>query len=176
MQVSDEDLIEQDMHKKFMRLALLQAKDALSRGEFPVGCVIVAEGEVVATGSRVNSSVEFSELDHAEIIALRNLQILRPEIDLAGITIYSTMEPCLMCYATLLVNRVNKVVFAYEDVMGGGTNLSLADLSPLYSSMKVEVTKNVLRSESLQLFQNFFKEEGNDYLRGTLLANYTLQQ
>lgn len=162
--------------EKFMRLALAEAEAALAAGEFPVGCVLVADGEVVATGARTNSTVEFSELDHAEIVALRALQRARPEIELSRVTVYSTMEPCLMCYATLIVNNVRRLIYGYEDVMGGGTNLQLEALAPLYSSLMMDITGKVLRQESLRLFQRFFSSADNAYLQGTLLADYTLRQ
>ena len=60
-------------HVKFMRQALEQARLALLDDEFPVGCVIVAENTIVATGGRKNSAVEMNEFDHAEIVALRDL-------------------------------------------------------------------------------------------------------
>lgn len=159
-----------------MNLALAQAKEALAAGEFPVGCVLVAGDEVVASGARVNSTTDFSELDHAEIVALRSLQKEKPGVDLSTVTVYSTMEPCLMCYATLIVNGVRRIVYAYEDVMGGGTNLELKTLSPLYAGLEIERIPNILRRESLRLFQRFFQGEGNGYLQGTLLAEYTLAQ
>ncbi len=163
-------------HEKYMRIALKEAESALRAGEFPVGCVIVADGEVIATGSRENSGVEFSELDHAEIVAMRNLQKSHPGIDLQTVSIYSTMEPCLMCFSTLIVNNIRHVVYAYEDVMGGGTNLPLHMLCPLYSSLELEIVKDVLRDESLRLFQQFFLDDNNAYLQGTLLEEYTLKQ
>jgi tRNA(adenine34) deaminase len=86
------------------------------------------------------------------------------------------MEPCLMCYATLIVNNVHRLVYGYEDVMGGGTNLPLAQLSPLYASFAMEITKDILRRESLGLFRQFFTSGENDYLKDSLLAQYTLQQ
>jgi len=168
--------LEKRVHERFMRLALAQAEEALAAAEFPVGCVIVEDGIVVAGGGRVNSGIDFCELDHAEINALRLLQKTRPEIDLGKVTIYSTMEPCLMCYATLIVNGVRKVVYGYEDVMGGGTNLPLGQLSPLYAALEMEVVPHVLREESLLLFQRFFRSEGNGYLQDSLLAEYTLRQ
>lgn len=163
-------------HEKYMTIALKQAADALREGEFPVGCVIVADDTILATGKRTNSAVEFSEIDHAEIIALRNLQKTHPDIDRDTVTIYTTMEPCLMCFSTLIVNNVTKMVYAYEDVMGGGTNLPLAQLSPLYATLDVSITKHVMRDQSLRLFQEFFRSECTDYLQDTLLAEYTLQQ
>lgn len=163
-------------HERFMALALEQARQALDDNEFPVGCVLVAAGKVVATGGRKNSGIEMSELDHAEIVALRSLQQSIPGLDLSTVTVYSTMEPCLMCYSTMIVNGVRSVVYAYEDVMGGGTNLPLNLLSPLYSSLEISVTPNVMRLDSLKLFQQFFSSDRNDYLKDTLLARYTLEQ
>lgn len=163
-------------HEQYMSLALEQARQALMNNEFPVGCVVVAGGAVVATGNRQNSAVEMCELDHAEIVALRSLQQTHPDLDLSTVTVYSTMEPCLMCYSTMIVNGVRSVVYAYEDVMGGGTNLPLNLLSPLYSSVEMSVIPDVMRKESLQLFQEFFRSNKSDYLKDTLLARYTMEQ
>lgn len=168
----------------FMGLALEQAEAALRGGEFPVGAIMVAGGEVVANGKRRNSrsreggEVPANELDHAEIVALRDLLTLHPEIDRAGLTAYSTMEPCLMCYAALLLNGVRRIVYAYEDAMGGGTDLPLARLAPLYRDMaaEVEIVPHVRRQESLKLFQKFFETPANNYWRGSLLAEYTLSR
>ncbi len=166
-----------------MDLALEQARAALAAGEFPVGAVIVAAGRVVADGKRLNSRRAgpeglANELDHAEVVALRELLDRHPEIDRAGLTVYSTMEPCLMCYATLLLNGVGRIVYAYEDVMGGGTNLPLAQLTPLYRELAAELklTPHIRRQESLKLFQQFFANPENSYWRGSLLATYTLAQ
>ncbi|MFW8601697.1 nucleoside deaminase [Desulfobacterota bacterium M19] len=166
-----------DNHELFMFAALKEAEAALAGGEFPVGCVIVSAGEIVARGgrqhSRQSSAGPASELDHAEINALRALRRQQPLLSTEGVTIYSTMEPCLMCYSTLLVNGIRRFIYAYEDVMGGGTNLPLERLSPLYRNMRPVITPGVLRSESLALFKNFFGGP-QAYLRGTILAQYTL--
>ena len=162
----------------FMGRALVEAELALDQGEFPVGCVIVMAGEVVATGSRKNSAIVQGggEIDHAEIIALRRLVSERPGIDLGRVALYSTLEPCLMCHATLLVNGVREIVFAYEDAMGGGTGLALSQLPPLYREMRVRVRAGVRRRESLALFQRFFSAPDTTYLQDTFLADYTLKQ
>lgn len=165
-----------DEHQGYMQIALDEARKAFRDGEFPVGCVIVYEGRVVSTGSRVNSTGDASELDHAEIVALRNLQNQRPNLDLRKVTVYSTMEPCLMCFSTMIVNNVRRVVYSYEDVMGGGTNLPLHLLSPLYASLDIAIIGGVMRSESLLLFQQFFNAPSTTYLKDTLLARYTLEQ
>ncbi|MBU4034027.1 MAG: nucleoside deaminase, partial [Proteobacteria bacterium] len=91
---------------------------------------------------------------------------------------YSTMEPCLMCYSTMLLNGIRTFVYAYEDAMGGGTSLQLAHLAPLYQGMETEVRilPNILRQESLTLFKTFFTSPENNYWQDSLLAEYTLAQ
>ncbi len=166
-----------DTDRHFMTAALAEAEQALAAGEFPVGCVLVHEGEIVASGRRLNSQgPATNELDHAEIMALRQLFATRPELDRSRITVYSTMEPCLMCFSTLLLNNIRTVVYGYEDIMGGGTNLPLTQLLPLYQAMQPSVTPHVLRQESVALFKRFFADPRQAYWQGSLLADYTLRQ
>ena len=160
-----------------MQQAIADARDALKQGEFPVGCILVFEERIIAHGRRNHSqSKGLVELDHAEIMALRHLNASGLQVDMSRVTAYSTMEPCLMCYATLILNGIRRIVWAYEDVMGGGTNLPLKKLSPLYQPMSVELVKNVLRSESLALVKAFFSNPENTYWQDSLLARYTLEQ
>jgi tRNA(adenine34) deaminase len=160
----------------FMEKALGYARDALSQGEFPVGCVIELGGKVIATGNRRSTRQKSNEIDHAEILALRNLLENCIDVDLGEITVYSTMEPCLMCFSTLIVNGVTKFVYGYEDAMGGGTNLPLDQLAPLYRDIRVRIEGGVLRKDCLELFQTFFSKKDSTYLKDTYLAQYTLQQ
>ena len=164
-------------HETYMREALLEAREALVAGEFPVGCVMVHGEEIVSRGRRINSKApNENELDHAEITALRKLFAQHPEIERSRIVVYSTMEPCLMCYVTLLLNGIRTIVYAYEDIMGGGTSLDLKELTPLYREMSVEITGHILRRESLALFKTFFSGQDNAYWQDSALARYTLAQ
>ncbi len=161
----------------FMSKALEEAHQALSMGEFPVGCVIVYENRVIVTGARHHSvQDDQNELDHAEMLALRRLVDLEEKIDREKVTLFSTLEPCLMCYTAIIVNGIRRIVYAYEDVMGGGTNLDLKRLNPYYSNMKITITPNVLRGESLKLLKKFFSDPKSRYLKGSLLAQYTMEQ
>lgn len=159
-----------------MTQALEEAQEALDSGEFPVGCVLVYQGDVVAKGHRMNSRDGVNELDHAEIVTLRNLLASHPGINAAEIEVYSTMEPCLMCLSTLVLSGIRTIVFGYEDVMGGSSKLDLSKLAPLYVDMDVTIISGVLRDECLKLFQEFFKNPDNEYWRDSLLAEYTLAQ
>lgn len=162
--------------EKYMTIALQQAAEALAVHEFPVGCVMVCDDKIVASGKRTNTYGTVNEMDHAEIVALRALLDLDETVNPADVTVYSTMEPCLMCFSTLLVNGVTKFVYSYEDVMGGGTNLPLKKLSPLYKDLIIHITAGVLREQSLELFKTYFTSSETTYLRETLLAEYTVNQ
>lgn len=162
-------------HEQWMDLALAEARLALDEGEFPVGCVMVANGQVLAKGRRRNSIEGCrNEVDHAEVLTLRQMLGERPGLDLETVTVYSTLEPCLMCYSTLLLSGIRSFVWAYEDVMGGGANLPLYMLNTLYAQMKVHLTDRVRREESLRLFQQFFRT--GRYWQDSLLARYTMAQ
>jgi tRNA(adenine34) deaminase len=93
-----------------------------------------------------------------------------------GLTLYGTMEPCLMCFAALILAGVDTIVFAYEDAMGGGTGCDLSSLPALYRQRRPRIVEGVLRQESLARFQAFFGDPQNDYWRGSALATYTLSQ
>lgn len=164
-------------HEKYMSIALQQAKQALDAGDFPVGCVMVYQNKIVSSGKRQHSSVDLNELDHAEMVALRELYNNNDKsLDMGKVTVYSTMEPCLMCFSTLIVNGIRNVIYGYEDVMGGGTNLPLSSLAPLYTNLKITTKGNVLRNASLALFKEFFSSPDNTYLQNSMLARYTLEQ
>jgi tRNA(adenine34) deaminase len=161
------------MDAQFMQAALAEARLALAEGEFPVGCVLAADGQILAQGHRRNSgSASRNELDHAEVVTLRGLLAARPKLNCDKITCYSTLEPCLMCYSTLLLSGVRRFVWAYEDVMGGGTSVPLAQLAPLYQKMQIELVPSLLRSESIALFAQFF--QNHSYWHDSLLSQFTL--
>lgn len=175
-----------------MAAAVEQAAGALERGEFPVGCVLVSRDGIVGSGARIHTSgMKLNELDHAEILALRDWVTGGRMGAVGGITAYVTLEPCFMCLGALMINNINRIIFAYEDVMGGacGTDMSRPLTAGIISMDKhdmnkhiytrygdAKITGGVLRRESLSLFYDFFTSNSSDYLRDTYLARYTLEQ
>ncbi len=162
-------------YEYIMVKALDQAKKALAAGEFPVGCVMVHQDKILATGYRKGTTGDFpNEIDHAEMIALKRLIDLKVNTDKNRIVLFTTLEPCLMCIGALILSGISEIVYAYEDVMGGGTKCDLTELPPLYKNHRLSIVPNILRKESLKLFKTFFQNPENSYWRGSLLARYTL--
>ena len=161
----------------YMRLALEQASQALARGEFPVGCILVGRNKILAAGARTGTAGDSrNEVDHAEMVALRRLSEVADPPDREKITAFITMEPCLMCYGALLIAGIGRIVYAYEDIMGGGTCCDLSRLNPLYKNSPAKVVSGVLRSASLGMLKTYFADPANHYLTQSLLAEYTLEQ
>lgn len=159
-----------------MTTALELAQIALAGGEFPVGCVIADREGVVARGYRTGTAAGLvNEIDHAEINALRDLCDAKLYIDRSRLTIYCTMEPCLMCFSAILLSGIKRIVYAYEDVMGGGTACDRAGLPPLYRDAQMTVIAGLLRKNSLALFRRFFADSANPYWANSLLSRYTLE-
>ncbi len=166
-----------DDHTRYMQMALDLARSALALDEFPVGCIMVHKGNIITRGTRRGTRKKIpSELDHAEIMALRELETMNEPIDRKRITIYATLEPCLMCYGALLISGIGTIVYAYEDIMGGATACDRSRLPDLYKNSGVEIIPGICRQESLALFKDYFARPGMDYWRNSLLAQYTLDQ
>ncbi|MCG8566985.1 MAG: nucleoside deaminase [Desulfobacterales bacterium] len=162
-----------------METALEMAEKAFERGEFPVGCIIVRDGEIIARGNRSGTATDtnrFSEIDHAEIRALKNMETAGlgiPQGERDNTVLYCTMEPCLMCFSAIILSGIQRVVYAYEDAMGGGTGCDLSSLPPLYRESQIQVVGGVCRQKSLDLFYNFFNKEENLYWKDSFLERYT---
>ena len=166
-------------YEYYMEKALKEANSAFFQGEFPVGCVIVQDGEIIASGSRTGTSVDgnrASEINHAEIRALKNAEasgdIFVPE----KAVLYCTMEPCLMCFGAIILSGIKHIVYAYEDVMGGGTACDFEKMPVLYRDSNIKIIPGVLRHKSLGLFKKFFLDKNNLYWKGSFLERYTLEQ
>lgn len=163
--------------QEFMTAALEMAEAALANGDFPVGCVIADDSAVLVRSCRTGTAAgPPNEIDHAEINTLKELYVHAPLVDRTRLTLYCTMEPCLMCYGAILLSGIGRVVYAYEDVMGGGSACDRSGLTPLYRDARLTVISGVLRGESLILFQRFFTRTGNRYWADSLLSRYTLDQ
>lgn len=166
-----------DLDEHFMDEALAEAEKALAQGEFPVGCVLVHRGRVLARGFRTGTAGGGgNELDHAEIAALRRLPESAVPFEAGAVTAYCTLEPCLMCFGALLIAGIGRVVYAFEDVMGGAAACDRSRWSPLYRERAIAVRSGPRRAESLALFKKFFADPQQNYWRGSLLATYALEQ
>ena len=102
----------------FLEAAVEQALQAEQAGNLPIGSVIVLDGEIISRGQNALLVPEYQPGAHAEIQALRSVRAaLWPRA--AEMTCYTSLEPCLMCFGTLLLHGVGRIVFGGDDPEGG---------------------------------------------------------
>lgn len=142
----------------FMRLAIATAAEGVDKGQSPFGACIVRGSTVVV---RAHNTV-LAHLDstaHAEINAIRAACRLLGTIDLSGCTIYTTCEPCPMCFTACHWARLDRIVFGASigDVQAVGFN----ELTISTETMKREggspiaLTGGVLREENMALIRRW---------------------
>jgi tRNA(adenine34) deaminase len=140
----------------FMAEALELARQAEAQGEVPVGAVVVLDGQVRGRG--FNSPIRLNDpTAHAEILALREAAGSIGNYRLEGATLYSTLEPCVMCAGALVAARVERLVFGARDLRFGGvrSKFRLADAEIL--NHRVDVVEGVCGAECLSMVKRFFE-------------------
>ena len=106
--------------------AIALAREAGSRGEVPVGAVVVRDGAVIGRGG--NAPIAASDpTAHAEIVAMREAGRALGNYRLPGASLYVTIEPCAMCAGAILHARIARVVFGARDPKTGACG-SVVDL------------------------------------------------
>jgi len=139
-----------------MREALRLARMGESAGEVPVGAVAVQRGGIVARA--YNAPVTRNDpTAHAEILALRQAAGRVGNYRLEGVTLYCTLEPCVMCAGALVAARIDRLVFGTRDLRFGAvrSKFQLADSELL--NHRVEIVEGVLASECVELLRGFFE-------------------
>ncbi len=142
---------------KYMKIALEEAEIASSKGEVPVGAVIVKDDKIIAKAHNLRQTKK-SVLAHAEIIAIQKASKKLNSWILEGCTLYVTVEPCLMCAGTILQSRIDKVVYGTNEPKFGSLG-SVIDISKENGFNHQLITiSGVLKNEASDLMKSFFKE------------------
>ncbi|MGI8707295.1 MAG: tRNA adenosine(34) deaminase TadA [Actinomycetota bacterium] len=141
--------------ERFMRLALDQAREALTHGDVPIGAVVVVGDEVVAAaGNRREAHKDPTA--HAEILALRAAAETLDSRHLDRASIYVTLEPCAMCAGALVLARVSRLIYGCPDPRAGAAySLYNIPQDPRLNH-EVEITTGVLADEASGLLRDFF--------------------
>jgi tRNA(adenine34) deaminase len=142
---------------EFMKMALMQAHQARDAGEVPVGAVLVANQQIIASGH--NQPIGHHDPSaHAEIVTLRAAGVALSNYRLPETTLYVTLEPCMMCCGAIMHARVSRLVYGASDAKTGCVHsvMKLFDNAQLNHHTMVE--GGVLADECAQVLKDFFKD------------------
>jgi tRNA(adenine34) deaminase len=140
----------------FMAIALEEARKGAEQGEVPVGAVAVVGAEVVARAhNRPIGLVDPTA--HAEILALREAARAANTYRLTDVTLYATLEPCVMCVGAMVNARVGRLVYGARDEKAGALG-SVYDIGRNgMLNHRIEVTPGVMATECANLLHEFFR-------------------
>ena len=140
-----------------MRLAFAEAASARDFGEVPIGAVIVSPaGNIVGAAS--NRTITSSDpTAHAEILALRLAGEKIGNYRLSGYTLYTTIEPCVMCAGALVNARIGRLVFGAHDERFGAVETKFRLCDSVDLNHRMDIVPGILADECRQLIQEFFR-------------------
>jgi tRNA(Arg) A34 adenosine deaminase TadA len=146
------------LHKKYMQLAISEAsKNLLTPDGGPFGAVIVRGDKVVAVAR--NTVLKNDASCHAEVNAIRIASKKLKTYDLSGCRIYSTTEPCPMCFSAIHWARIDTIIYgnSIADAKKIGFNeLSISNVSmKKIGKAKIKIISGVLREECNRLFNEW---------------------
>jgi tRNA(adenine34) deaminase len=144
--------------EKFIKIALAEAESALEEDEVPVGAVVTVGGEILSKAH--NKSISMNDPSaHAEILAIRKAADRVKNYRLAGMTIYVTLEPCVMCAGAIIQARISRLVFGAHDPKSGGVVSLYNILDDGKLNHSVEITGSVLENECSEILSRFFRKK-----------------
>lgn len=142
-----------------MKKAIECAKKAASKGEVPVGAVIVKDGKIIARGENARERKK-NALSHAEIIAINKACKKLGGWRLVGCTLYVTLEPCPMCAGAIINSRIECVVYGAKDEKAGsfGSVMNMLDFPNYHYPV---IRHGILADQCGQILSDFFKQLRN---------------
>ena len=141
---------EQKKDEFFMSMAISEAREALKRGEVPIGAVVVCGDKIVGRGHNL-VEVLGDATAHAEMQAITAAASTLGGKYLKDCTLYVTVEPCVMCAGACAWSQLGRVVYGAADSKRGFSTVSGRIFHP-----KTDVVGGVLAEECGELMSSFF--------------------
>jgi len=146
----------ENIDKKYMTLAIEEAKKAKIAGDLPFGAVIVHEDKVVSVG-RAENNTTGDVTAHAELQAVQRACKALGINDLRNCTIYATNEPCVMCGGSIFQAKIQRIVIGVSrgelEGMFRVRKIGFRDLVE-DSGYQAEIVKGVLKDQIIELFKD----------------------
>lgn len=135
------------MDEKYIKLALKEAYKAKKNNEIPVGCIIVKNNKIIA---KSHNKVEKRKdaTCHAEILAIKKASKKIKNWRLNDCVLYTTLEPCMMCFGAIVQSRIKKIVY--------GTKKQENYLLKIKNTPEIE---NINNEECKNIIKTFFKNK-----------------
>lgn len=139
-----------------MQKAIEQANRAAAADEVPVGaCLVDAAGKLLAAASN-RTITDKDPTAHAEILVLREAAQKISNYRLTGSTLYTTIEPCVMCAGAIVNARVKRILFGAHDKRYGAVESVFHLCDSYLLNHRLEIVSGVLEEECSRMMKEFF--------------------
>ena len=142
----------------WMSLALEEARKAFDNDEVPIGAVAVMDDELIATAHNLKETNQDAP-HHAELLLLQECAQKLGRWRLTDITVYATIEPCIMCMGALSHARIRRLVYGARDEKFGAAHSLYQIGQDDRLNHQFEVEEGVLANEASQLMKQFFRQK-----------------
>lgn len=153
-----------DKDSEFMNIAINEAKIALDEGNFPVGACLVIDGKLVAQ-DRNSIKTNKDWISHAEMkLLLKYASLIKESIknEKSEIILYTSLEPCLMCFGAGVLNRISKIIYACPDPFTGATHIHKNLLPIGYRNILPEISGGLMKENSYYLVVKCMEKADTD--------------
>ena len=142
-----------------MQQAILLAKEAATKGDVPVGALVVDDaGTIIGIGANLREQ-DNDPTAHAEIVAIRNAASKIGNYRLDDLTMVVTLEPCGMCAGAIAQSRIKRLVFGSFDEKYGAVGSVWDLLRDTRAIYKPEVVSGILNEDCKNLISSFFSNK-----------------
>jgi len=150
------------LYEQYMQLAIKKAQQGIKKGQTPFGACLVKKHTVIAcVHNTVWQNTDITA--HAEIRAIREACLTLKTIDLSGLILFSTCEPCPMCFSACHWARITKIVYGTEIKDAGKYGFNELRISnnrlKSMANLRLEIIGGVMRQENLELFEFWSRQK-----------------
>ena len=141
--------------------ALKEAWKAYMADEVPVGAVLVKKGRVIARGYNQMEMLKDATA-HAEMLCVTAGEVALENWRLSGTTLYSTLEPCMMCVGAFFLTRIEKLVYGAPDLRHGALGSFINVAEKKHPTHQLVIEKGILAPYAAELMRLFFQKRRNE--------------
>lgn len=139
-----------------MNIAFKEAENAFEKNEIPVGCIIVFQNTIIAKAYNLVETLK-DPTAHSEILAITSAAEYLSSKQLAGCSMYVTLEPCAMCAGAIVLSKIENLFFGAYDIRNGACGSVFNITNNKNMNHRCNVLGGVLDDKCKEILRSFFE-------------------
>lgn len=158
--MSDANTSLNDFDRACLDLAIAEAARSLEEGNYPVGAILAIGDSVAGKGNNTGeASKNYSNHAETSLIISNGEALLENATHGETITLYSTLEPCLMCLGVATMNKVGRIIYIQSDPHAGACGIDKTSLGVRYQEVWPEISHIAYSSKPKEMIITFLNTQ-----------------